>query len=99
MFKSTVKKSNIITNPLKKFSNDNNNKQKPKTFLIEESNKQLLYTKSEIGFYSSKYNDDFTNMTNKSKINEQHNTKKEAFLQKLKDMIFSPGDININEKE
>ena len=110
MFKSTVKKSNIITNPLKKFSNDNNNKQKPKTFLIEEnkkklniskntSNKQLLYTKSEIGFYSSKYNDDFTNMTNKSKINEQHNTKKEAFLQKLKDMIFSPGDINYSGKE
>ena len=106
MFKSTVKKSNVIMNPFKKINKDNNNKKK--TFLLDEnnkkinisknnSNKQLLNTKSNNEFYS-KYNEDF-NKNLKNNRNDPHNLKKEAFLQKLKDMIFSPGDININEKE
>ena len=108
MYKSTVKKSNVIINPLKRINNENNIINK-KTFLLEEntkklnitknnSNKQLLNTKSEIGFYS-KYNDDLNDINKKNNTNDLHNIKKEAFLQKLKDMIFSPGDINYNEKE
>lgn len=69
MFKSAVKKSNIIINPLKKINNDYN---KPrKTFLYDDNmkklniaknntNKQLVYNKSEVGFLS-KFNDDFSN--------------------------------------
>ena len=110
MFKSAVKKSNIIINPLKKISNDYN---KPrKTFLYDDNmkklniaknntNKQLVYNKSEVGFLS-KFNEDFSNKPKKIKANEPqdpHDIKKEAFLQKLKDMIFSPGDINYYGKE
>ena len=107
MYKSTVKKSNIIINPLKKANNERKAKRQ-KTFLLNEgnkklslsknnSNKQLLYTKDK-ELYSKK-NDGFNKI---SKINNNkgpHDLKKELFLQKLKDMIFSPGDINNNEKE
>ena len=107
MFKSTIKKSNVIINPLKKLNNENNFK-KQKTFLLSEnnkllnisknnSNKQLLFTK-DIEYYSKK-NEDFSNISKIKNSNHNHNLKKEAFLQKLKDMIFSPGDINNNEKE
>ena len=110
MFKSAVKKSNIIINPLKKINNDYN---KPrKTFLYDDrmkkinvtnnnNNKQLVYNKSEVGFLS-KFNDDMSNKPKKIKPIEPqdpHDIKKEAFLQKLKDMIFSPGDINYYGKE
>ena len=106
MFKSTVKKSNVIMNPLKKINKENNNKKK--TFLLDEnnkkinisknnSNKQLLNTKANNELYS-KYNEDFDKNI-KNNRNDPHYLKKEAFLQKLKDMIFSPGDINTNEKE
>ena len=110
MYQSTVKKSNVIINPFKKINNENIQK-KQNTFLLDENNnkkinvpknntnRQLIYTKSDIEFHS-KYNDDYNGITkNKIKINETHNIKKEAFLQKLKDMIFSPGDINYNERE
>ena len=108
MFKSTIKNSNIIINPLKKGNNDKNNR-KIRTFLREDnnknfnmqknnSNKQLLNTKSEIGFYS-KYNNEFNNIFKNNNSKEPHSIKKEIFLQKLKDMIFSPGDINYNGKE
>ena len=110
MYISTVKKSNTIINPLKKTSIENL-QQKQNTFLFDDnnkktiknnSNKQLIYTKSDIGFFS-KCNDDYNgvviNNNNNNKRDETYNIKKEAFLQKLKDMIFSPGDINYNEKE
>ena len=107
MYITTVKKSNIIINPLKKTYFENI-QQKQNTFLFDDnnkkksknnSNKQLLYTKSDLGFFS-KCNEEYNGISkNNNKIDETHNIKKEAFLQKLKDMIFSPGDININEKE
>ena len=117
MFKSTVKKSNIINNliytqvPDKVILNKINieNNQKPqKTFLLDDSKKRLIpkynedkrlfYTKSEINFKPKKSNEEF-NKINNNKNDDFHSIKKEKFLQKLKDMIFSPGDINYNGKE
>ena len=117
MFKSTVKKSNIINNliytqvPDKVILNKINieNNQKPqKTFLLDDSKKRLIpkynedkrlfYTKSEINFKPKKSNEEF-NKINNNKNDDFHSIKKEKFLQKLKDMIFSPGDINCNGKE
>ena len=117
MFKSTVKKSNIINNliytqvPDKAILNKINieTNQKPqKTFLLDDSKKRLIpkynedkrlfYTKSEINFKPKKSNEEF-NKINNNKNDDFHSIKKEKFLQKLKDMIFSPGDINCNGKE
>ena len=117
MFKSTVKKSNIINNliytqvPDKAILNKINieTNQKPqKTFLLDDSKKRLIpkynedkrlfYTKSEINFKPKKSNEEF-NKINNNKNDDFHSIKKEKFLQKLKDMIFSPGDINYNGKE
>ena len=92
--------------------NFDNNLKKPKTFLFEDTKKRLIpkfgedkhlfYTKSEINF-RSKNNEAFNepkNNINNNKNNDFHSIKKEKFLQKLKDMIFSPGDIiNNNGKE
>ena len=117
MFKSTVKKSNIINNliytqvPDKAIINKINieTNQKPqKTFLLDDSKKRLIpkynedkrlfYTKSEKNFKPKKSNEEF-NKINNNKNDDFHSIKKEKFLQKLKDMIFSPGDINYNGKE
>ena len=113
MYKSTVKKSNIINNLLYTQTNSktiinkinfDNNQKNQKTFLIDDTKKRLipkfkedkrLYnTKSEINFRSKH------NQKNKiSSNNDFHSIKKEKFLQKLKDMIFSPGDVNYSGKE
>ena len=118
MFKSTVKKSNIINNLLYTQTtskaiinkiNLDNNQNKQKTFLVDDTKKKLIpklhedkrlyYTKSEINF-RHKYNDNFNEKKNKiTSNNDFHSIKKEKFLQKLKDMIFSPGDINYTGKE
>ena len=107
MFISTVKNSNIILNPLKNANKEKNNK-KFKTFLIHDNNKNIIIPKnnsnkelkSEIGFYpkcSEKY---YKNMK-KNNSAEGCGVGKEIFIQKLKDMIFSPGDTNYigNENE
>ena len=120
MFKSTIKKSNII-NLL--YTQTNNkailnkinleiNPKKQKTFLIEDSKKRLIpklnedkrlfYTKSEINFKNknNKFNPNLKEQNSlKNQNDDLHSIKKQKFMQKLKDMIFSPGDINYNEKE
>ena len=113
MFKSTIKKSNVINNLLSyqtqnkvminKITLDTNKQTRPKTFLLDDSKKKLipkleegkhLYsTKSQINF-NPKYNEAFKEQ--KNNINDFHVIKKQKFLQKLKDMIFSPGDVNYN---
>ena len=94
---------------LNKINLDNNLK-RPKTFLLDDSKKKLIpkfnedrkkfYTKSELNFkpkYTEGINEQKNNNNNK---NDFHSMRKEKCLQKLKDMIFSPGDINYtNEKE
>ena len=111
MFKSTIKKSNVINNLLlyqtqnKTMINKINidtKQTRPKTFLLEdtknrlipklEEGKHLFSTKSEINF-RAKYNNNGIN--EQKNINKDiHNLKKQNALQKLKDMIFSPGDVN-----
>ena len=113
MFKSTIKKSNVINNLLSyqtqnkvminKITLDTNKQTRPKTFLLDDSKKKLipkleegkhLYsTKSQINF-NPKYNEAIKEQ--KNNINDFHVIKKQKFLQKLKDMIFSPGDVNYN---
>ena len=113
MFKSTIKKSNVINNLLSyqtqnkvminKITLDTNKQTRPKTFLLDDSKKKLipkleegkhLYsTKSQINF-NPKYNEVIKEQ--KNNINDFHVIKKQKFLQKLKDMIFSPGDVNYN---
>ena len=113
MFKSTIKKSNVINNLLSyqtqnkvminKITLDTNKQTRPKTFLLDDSKKKLipkleegkhLYsTKSQINF-NPKYNEAIKEQ--KNNINDFHVIKKRKFLQKLKDMIFSPGDVNYN---
>ena len=113
MFKSTIKKSNVINNLLSyqtqnkvminKITLDTNKQTRPKTFLLDDSKKKLipkleegkhLYsTKSQINF-KPKYNEAIKEQ--KNNINDFHVIKKQKFLQKLKDMIFSPGDVNYN---
>ena len=113
MFKSTIKKSNVINNLLSyqtqnkvminKITLDTNKQTRPKTFLLDDSKKKLipkleegkhLYsTKSQINF-NPKYNEAIKEQ--KNNINDFHVIKKHKFLQKLKDMIFSPGDVNYN---
>ena len=58
-----------------------------------EEGKHLYSTKSQINF-NPKYNE--TIKEQKNNINDFHVIKKQKFLQKLKDMIFSPGDVNYN---
>ena len=119
MFKSTIKKSNIINNLLYTQTNNktilnkinlDNNYKNQKTFLLEDSKKRLIpklnedrrlyYTKSEINF---KHNKNNNAPTSQKKIinsnNDIHSIKREKCLQKLKDMIFSPCDINYMGKE
>ena len=118
MFKSTIKKSNIINNLLYTQTNSkaiinkinlDNNQKKQKTFLVDDTKKKLIpklhedkrlyYTKSEINF-RHKYNNNLNDKKNKiTSNNDFHSIKKENFLQKLKDMIFSPGDMNYTGKE
>ena len=113
MFKSTIKKSNVINNLLlyqtqtkariNKITLDTNNQSRPKTFLLDDSKKKLipkleegkhLYsTKSQINF-KPKYTESIKEQKNNT--NDCHIIKKQNFLQKLKDMIFSPGDVNYN---
>ena len=113
MFKSTIKKSNVINNLLfyqtqnktmiNKITLDTSKQTKPKTFLLDDSKKKVipkledgkhLYsTKSQINF-KPKCNDLINDQKNNS--NDFHIIKKQNFLQKLKDMIFSPGDVNYN---
>ena len=124
MFKSTIKKSNIINSLLYTQTNSKallnkinfeNNQKNQKTFLIDDTKKRLIpklkeekrlyYTKSEINF-KQKYNSN-NNINNdliekkslKNTNNDFHSIKKENCLQKLKDMIFSPGDVNYPGKE
>ena len=124
MFKSTIKKSNIINSLLYTQTNSKallnkinfeNNQKNQKTFLIDDTKKRLIpklkeekrlyYTKSEINF-KQKYNSN-NNINNdliekkslKNTNNDFHSIKKENCLQKLKDMIFSPGDVNSPGKE
>ena len=124
MFKSTIKKSNIINSLLYTQTNSKallnkinfeNNQKNQKTFLIEDTKKRLIpklkeekrlyYTKSEINF-KQKYNSN-NNINNdliekkslKNTNNDFHSIKKENCLQKLKDMIFSQGDVNYQGKE
>ena len=113
MFKSTIKKSNVINNLLfyqtqnktmiNKITLDTSKQTKPKTFLLDDSKKKVipkledgkhLYsTKSQINF-KPKCNDLINDQKNNN--NDFHIIKKQNFLQKLKDMIFSPGDVNYN---
>ena len=119
MFKSTIKKSNIINSLLYTQSNNKallnkinfeNNQSNQKTFLIDDTKKRLipklkeekrLYnTKSEINFNQKHINNLInTKKPLKNPNNDFHSLKKENCLQKLKDMIFSPGDVNYNGKE
>ena len=88
---------------LNKINLDNNLK-RPKTFLLDDTkkklipkfneNKKIFYTKSEINF-RTKYTEGINEQNNNNnKNNDFHSIRKEKCLQKLKDMIFSPGDIN-----
>ena len=113
--KSNVINNLLIPQPqnkalLKKINLDNNLK-RPKTFLVDDTKKKLIpkfnedkkifYTKSELNF-SHKYTEGINEQKNNNNIknNDFHSIRKEKCLQKLKDMIFSPGDINYtNGKE
>ena len=113
--KSNVINNLLIPQPqnkalLNKINLDNNLK-RPKTFLVDDTTKKLIpkfnedkkifYTKSELNF-RPKYKEGINEQKNNNNIknNDFHSIRKEKCLQKLKDMIFSPGDINYtNGKE
>ena len=90
MFKSVIQNSNVINNNIFKRSNYDSN-DKSKTFLIPDDKKYLSLSKhnSKTNLIPRKSdNNFFSENTEQKKLN----------IQKLKDMIFSPGDRPYNEK-
>ena len=107
MYKSKIKKTNTFVNQYKqKHQNHQYSSQnKLNSFLHndEYSKKQTKFKTKDT--YNFKKSLNFTkqpsyNISHISKIhknNDEHSKNKETSIQALKDMIFSPGDINFNE--
>ena len=105
MYNSKIKKSNTFAKPFKQ-SQQYSSQNKLNSFLYNDdrpkkptkNNTREIYNLKKNLYFTKQPSYKVSKITQNHKNNDEHIKNKEASIQALKDMIFSPGDINFNER-